>query len=145
MGVFEKAIISGEDILNYIPQREPIVMVDSFFGVENSASYSSLDVVADNIFVKNNMLDECGLIEHIAQSAALRVGYICKSEYREVPIGFIGSVDKMSIYSLPAVGDTIRTEIILEQEIMNISLISARVKHNDTLLAECKMKIYLKQ
>ncbi len=145
MGVFEKAIISGDDILNYIPQREPIVMVDCFYGIVDNVSFSSLDVNPENIFVKNGILDECGLIEHIAQSAALRVGYICISEGRDVPVGFIGSVDKMSIHSLPVDGDTIKTGIFLEQEIMNISLISAQVKHDDTLLAECKMKIYLQQ
>ena len=35
MGVFEKALITGEEILEYIPQRMPIVMVDAFYGIDD--------------------------------------------------------------------------------------------------------------
>ena len=42
-------IISGEGILNLIPQRPPIVMVDSFCGIEDNCSYSGLTVTDDNI------------------------------------------------------------------------------------------------
>lgn len=45
-----EAIIHGEGILGLIPQRPPIVMVDSFFGIEENCSYSGLTVTPDNIF-----------------------------------------------------------------------------------------------
>ena len=44
-----EVIIQGEGILNLIPQRPPIVMVDSFFGIEKNHSYSGLTVTADNL------------------------------------------------------------------------------------------------
>ena len=62
-------IISGEGILNLIPQRPPIVMVDSFCGIEDDCSYSGLTVTDDNIFCQEGKLQEAGIIEHIAQSA----------------------------------------------------------------------------
>lgn len=43
-----EAVIQGEGILNLIPQRPPIVMVDSFFGFEENRSYSGLTVTTDN-------------------------------------------------------------------------------------------------
>ena len=69
-------IISGEGILNLIPQRPPTVMVDSFCGIEDNCSYSGLTVTDDNIFCQEGKLQEAGIIEHIAQSAAARIGYI---------------------------------------------------------------------
>ena len=69
-------IISGEGILNLIPQRPPIVMVDSFCGIEDNCSYSGFTVTDDNIFCQEGKLQEAGIIEHIAQSAAARIGYI---------------------------------------------------------------------
>ena len=39
-----EVIIQGEGMLNLIPQRPPIVMVDSFFGIEENHSYSGLTV-----------------------------------------------------------------------------------------------------
>ena len=34
MGVPEKTLITGEEILEYIPQRPPVVMVDTFYGID---------------------------------------------------------------------------------------------------------------
>ncbi len=145
MGVFEKTIIPADEIIDFIPQRAPIVMVDEFFGADQELSVSGLTVQQDNIFCENGALSDCGIIEHIAQSAALRVGYIYKSAGKEVPIGFIGSVNKLKIFNLPTIGQKIRSEIRVEQEVMNITLISAESYVEDRKVAECKMKIYLQQ
>ena len=80
-------IISGEGILNLIPQRPPIVMVDSFCGIEDNCSYSGLTVTDDNIFCQEGKLQEAGIIEHIAQSAAARIGYIYLQKNEPVPLG----------------------------------------------------------
>lgn len=145
MGIFEEAIIAGDELLEFIPQRAPIVMVDEFFGVENEISFSGLTVKEENIFCEMGVLQECGIIEHIAQSAALRVGYLYKSEGKEIPIGFIGSVSKLQIFSLPKIDETIKTEIRIEQEVFNITLINAKTKVGERAIAECQMKIYLQQ
>ena len=77
MGVPEKALIAADEIVEYIPQRPPIVMADAFYGIgEDGCARSGLTVCEDNIFVEEGALSECGLIEHIAQSAALRAGYM---------------------------------------------------------------------
>jgi 3-hydroxymyristoyl/3-hydroxydecanoyl-(acyl carrier protein) dehydratases len=141
MGVFEKAIIEGDEVLKYIPQRPPIVMVDKFFGVQENMSASGLLVKEDNIFCEDGVLQECGIIEHIAQSAAMRIGYIHISKGEEVPIGFIGSINKLTIDSLPSVGDDLRTEVEVEMEVFDITLISAKVKLVDKVIAECQMKV----
>lgn len=135
--------IQGEDIQKLIPQRPPMVMLDAFYGLEGEVSASGLNVREENLFCRDGHLLESGLIEHIAQSAAARVGYICLQSGQPIPLGFIGSVDKLSIYALPKLGDTLRTEISVVQELMNISLVGAEVRVGDTLVADCKMKIVL--
>ena len=145
MGVFEKTIIPADEIVEFIPQRAPIVMVDEFFGVDDNMSVSGLTVAENNIFCEDGQLSDCGVIEHIAQSAALRIGYIYKSEGKDVPLGFIGSVNKLQLYDLPCVGEKLRTEIRVEQEVMNITLISAVARVEERVVAECKMKIYIQE
>ena len=145
MGVSTQAIISNDEVLEFIPQRAPIVMVDEFFGVENNLSVSALTIMEDNIFCECGALVECGVIEHIAQSAALRMGYIFRTAGKNVPIGFIGSVNKFRIFRLPKVSETLTTEIRVEQEIMNITLISAVVRIEQRVIAECTMKIFLQE
>lgn len=141
----DKAIICGDDILKLIPQRPPIVMVDSFFGIEEDRSYSGLTVTADNIFCEAGKLQETGLIEHIAQSAAARIGYLYTQKGEEVPLGFIGSVDKLKVYNLPEIGMKLFTEITVVQEVFDITLIAAQVKVGEELMAECRMKIFIKK
>lgn len=145
MGIFEEAIIMGDEVLEFIPQRAPIVMVDEFFGVDSEVSISGLTVKRENIFCEEGVLQECGIIEHIAQSAALRVGYIYKSQGKEIPIGYIGSVSKLKIFHLPKEEETLKTEIRVEQEVFNITLINAKTKVGDLNIAECQMKIFLQE
>lgn len=136
-------IIQNEDILELIPQRPPIIMVDSFYGIEDNCSYSGLTVTPDNIFCQEGTLGEVGVIEHIAQSAALRIGYIYSQKKETIPLGFIGSVDKMTLYSLPKIGQKLFTEIIIIQEVFDITLIAAHVSISENIIAECRMKIFL--
>ena len=131
------------NIIDLIPQRAPIVMVDEFLGIEESVSKSSLTVREDNIFVDDATLSECGLIEHIAQSAAARVGHIFNTLNRPIPIGYIGSVNDFAIAAHPKVGDTIYTTIEVIQEVFNITLIRAVCRVNDVEIATRKMKIFL--
>lgn len=141
----KEAIIEGSNILDLIPQRPPIVMVDKFYGIDEANSYTGLTITLDNIFIENGKFKEPGIIEHIAQSAAARIGYICQQTNIPVPLGFIGSVDKLTIHSLPLVGKELYTEIKIIQEVAEITLIGAIVKSEDSLIAECRMKIFLKK
>lgn len=131
------------NIEELIPQRAPIIMVDEFMGVEDNVSRSGLTVREDNFFLDGDVLTECGLIEHIAQSAAARVGYVCRQMNVPVPIGFIGSVDRFSVDRLPRLGDKILTTITVLQEVMQITLIQATCAIDGQEVAGCRMKIFL--
>ena len=133
-----------DNILALIPQRAPIVMVDEFVGIENSVSRTRFAVYNENIFVDNNdKLSECGLIEHIAQSAAARVGYIFTTNNKPIPLGYIGSVNDFKLIENPRVGQTIETTIEVIQEVFGITLIAAKCTIDDREIASCRMKIFL--
>lgn len=136
---------SCSNILELIPQRHPIVMVDKFLGIEDNVSRTEFIILEDNIFVDNGEFSECGLIEHIAQSAAARVGYIFKTKDMPIPIGYIGSVNDFKLIENPRVGDTISTTVEILQEVFNITLIKAHCVVNGKEVATCKMKIFLDQ
>jgi 3-hydroxymyristoyl/3-hydroxydecanoyl-(acyl carrier protein) dehydratase len=140
MGISEKALI-----LELIPQREPIVMVDYFQAEEDGTSSTQLQIKEDNIFCDDYAFQECGLVEHIAQSAAARLGNAYLSKNMDIPIGYIGSVDKMKIISLPLIGELLKTRLKVIQELLGITLINAEVYSNDKLIAECKMKIFINE
>ena len=133
------------NILELIPQREPMVMVDEFLGMGEAVSKTRFTVREDNLFVDNGQLSECGMIEHIAQSAATRIGYIFKSKNEPVPIGYIGSVNDFIISRAVKPGETIETTVKVLQEVLNITLIEARCYINDKEVASSKMKIFIKE
>lgn len=136
-------IISGDGIQDLIPQRPPMVMVDAFYGMEEERSYAGLTVSADNIFCREGKLQEAGIIEHIAQSAAARIGYIYLQKNEPVPLGFIGSVDKLTLHRLPETSQELYTEITVIQEVFDITLVAANVSTEEGTVAECRMKIFL--
>ena len=146
MGVPEKTLITAGEILDCIPQRTPIVLVDTFYGIdERGCARSGLTVTADNLFVADGVLDECGIVEHIAQSAALRAGYMDRSRGEKVRLGYIGAVNDLKVHALPPVGSRLVTTIVVEQAVMNVTLLSARTECGGKPVAECRMKIYLEE
>lgn len=145
MGISKEAIVSGVRVLDYIPQRHPIVMVDVFYGIDNALSESGLTVSPDNIFVENGLLTEGGLIEHVAQSGALRIGYEHITRGEAVPLGFIGSVSDLVINRLPMVSSVLRTKLMVENDVFGITLFYAEVKEEDDLIMSCRMKVALEK
>ncbi|MCQ2202899.1 MAG: hydroxymyristoyl-ACP dehydratase [Bacteroidales bacterium] len=141
-------VVAGADICKYIPQRKPIVMIDSFYGISeeqgNATSVSGLTIGEDNLFVEDGQMIDSGIIEHIAQSGAMQIGYDSISNGRPVPLGFIGSVNKLTINRLPKVGETLNTTIVFEAQVGDITLIGATVKIGDETIASGKMKVATK-
>ena len=140
MQKFQNVIVDQDMILRLIPQRAPMVMVDKLLWADTETTRSGLRIKAENILTQNGYFSEAGLMENIAQTAALQVGYYYYTQNLPAPPGFIGAIKKVNIYSLPKVGEDIETEITVENEIFGITLISAQVWAGDELLADCKMK-----
>ncbi len=143
MGIYDHIIATGEDILQFIPQRAPMVMVEKLHKAENGQTIGSFEIKEENIFCKDGSLQEPGLIENIAQTAAVGVGFEYRNEDKEVPTGYIGAVQKLTIHKLPEVGKNIITEINVEHKVFNTTLINGKITCNDELIADCTMKIFL--
>jgi len=137
-------IFRNEEIYDLIPQRPPIVIVDVVWSVSESEAETGLTVTEDNIFVKEGTLREPGIVEHIAQSAAVFAGYGSFVRHEHPKLGFIGEIKDCVIHKLPTVGQELRTHIILVTEVGGIRLINAEVRGNEELIAQCAMKIFLK-
>lgn len=135
----------NREILELIPQRAPIVMVDHFLGLEDGISTTCLEIREDNIFCDGGRMNECGIIEHMAQSAAARVGHICRQEGREVPLGFIGAVNAFTAARQPEVGETLTTTIEVIQQVFSVSLVRAVSCVDGEEVASCRMKIFLQE
>lgn len=117
-------------------------MVDGLVYHDDTKSISSLTVKDDNVFTKNGLFQEAGIIENIAQTAALREGYLTKMENETVKKGFIGAVKRLKIYGLPKTNSTLKTTITILNQVMSAVIISGEVHVNNQLLAACEMTIF---
>ena len=136
-------MISVDNIQSLIPQRPPFVMIDKLVSFSETETSTAFTIKADNIFVENGIFKEPGLVENIAQTAAARAGYVSKTENKPVLVGYIGAVNNLKIFSLPKTGNELITEITIENQIFDVTLISGKITCNDEIIAECKMKIFI--
>jgi len=138
-------MITEENIQSLIPQKPPFVMVDKLLLFNETVTRTGFSIKADNIFVEKGEFKEPGLVENIAQTAAARAGYISKTEDKPVLVGYIGAVNSLQVYSLPKAGDELITEITVENQIFDVTLISGKVFCNEKIIAQCNMKIFINQ
>lgn len=132
-----------ENIIPLIPQKPPFVMVGKLLSTDEVSSRSSFLIERDHVFVKDHVFQEAGLMENIAQTAALRAGYLAQSENKPVAIGYIGAVSNFEIFELPKAGDEIETEIRVENQIFDVTILSGKVWRQENLLAQCEMKLFI--
>jgi predicted hotdog family 3-hydroxylacyl-ACP dehydratase len=138
---------SGTAILDLLPQRPPMVMVEGLLCCDEKTTMTSLTIREDNIFLKKGHLSPSGMLESMAQTAAARTGWMVKnksgSENKKVPVGVIGSIKNFKLYFQPATGMVLTTTIEVQFEIMQATLVKARVEAEGKLAAEAELQIFL--
>lgn len=137
------AIASGDEVLRYIPQRPPFVMVHAIGAVSEKSITTAFTVLADGVMTENGYLLEGGMIENIAQTAAALTGYHAVVNQTPVKTGFIGAVKRLKINGKPQVGDVLATTVEVVNEVFDYSIIKGTICKGDLLLAECEMTIFL--
>lgn len=131
------------DIIELLPQRPPMVMVDKMIACDNNHITTQLTIREENLFSFQGNFQESGLIENIAQTAAALSGYQAKLNDKKVKLGFIGSVRNLEIISLPAVGSQIETSVEVTGQVMNVDMIKGEIRQNNQVIAQCEMRIFL--
>ena len=139
----ELPIISIDIIKSLLPHREPMIMVDSLNHFEQAYAVAGLNILKENIFVKDNTFTEMGLIEHMAQTAALYMGYQFLLKGSKPKEGYIASIKNMHVFDLPKVHDTIfsKLEILYTDERM--SKVKLETELHNTIIAVSEMNLLL--
>lgn len=136
-------IISASEIINYIPQRAPFIMVGEISSVTDHLVTTRFLVTKENILLEGDCFSVSGLLENIAQSAAAQAGYGSAQLGKPTPKGFIGGISKVKVTKLPLVGSSIDTQVEVLQEVFGITLVAGEVRQNGELLISCQMKIVI--
>lgn len=129
-----------------IPQRSPILMVDKLLEADDGGALTSLAIRSDNLFIDaDGLLEEVGLIEHIAQSASALAGYRAYLAGREEPpVGYIAEIKRFHCYRRPRVGDELHTKVELGAEVNGVILVRGESRIGDEAVADTQMKIFIR-
>jgi predicted hotdog family 3-hydroxylacyl-ACP dehydratase len=134
--------LSSIDVHQLLPQQEPFVMVGRMVGFSSTTTTTETEVSPRCLFVDEGTMSVEGMIENIAQTCAVRIGYIGKYIKKlPIAIGVVGAVSKLKVFGLPHVGDVLTTTITVEQEVFGITLISARVECRGVTMLTTDMKL----
>lgn len=114
----DKPLLTGDQILPYIPQRPPMVFVDTFYGLIDDVQYSSLFVVPDMLFVEDGKLLDIGLIEFLTQSGYVWFCYrekvLLQKSDLEITKGYLCKIKNVHVFDTPCTGTRIysRMEVL---------------------------------
>lgn len=131
------------ETLAYIPQRDPFFMIDEVIFAEGDITRTTLEITPGNLFVTNGHFTEPGLIENMAQTAGAGTGYRAIKGNKPTPMGYIAALKNVNILSLPKVNDTITTEAVFLQTMLNFHLVKGKVMVGDKEIANCEFKIFV--
>ena len=137
-------LATREDIIRYIPQRDPIIMVHELIEADDEHAVTTLTIEPNNVFVSNSYFSEPGLIENIAQTAAMHVGYQCAQKNIPIPIGYIAAVKDLKIQDLPKQNTRITTSVKVTNKVLDVTVVEGRVEQEGNLLCSCEMRIFAK-
>lgn len=126
-----------------IPQKPPMVMVDRLIEVSGSTTMTSFVIRPENPFCEGGMFREPGLIENMAQTAAAGVGSKPGVAPGAPPLGFIGGLRNLKVHAFPKVGDEITTQVTVEHEVFDATVVQGTVFCHGQIMAECELKIFL--
>jgi 3-hydroxyacyl-[acyl-carrier-protein] dehydratase len=138
-------LVTKNEIEQYIPQRSPIVMIHELAEASEEHAVTHLHVSTENVFVRDGVLLEPGMVENIAQTAAAQVGYIFRQNNLRIPIGYIAGIKDLEVHGQPPVGATIKTTVRVLNQVLEVTLVEGLIHLNDKLLARCEMRIFVKK
>ena len=132
------------DILKYIPQRHPVVMVHSLIAASDDQAITQFTVEPDNIFIDKGAFAEPGLVENIAQTAAVHIGYMCQSRNIPIPIGYIAAIKELRVIAFPPPGAVITTTVKIVNKVLDITVVQGSTEFNGKAACTCEMRIFAK-
>ena len=121
-------LLSGDAVMEILPQRAPIVMVDTLYSAGDDWAETGLLISPDNMFVQDGKMQTAGLVEHAAQSAAAFAGWRSRGLGLPPAIGFIGEVKQFSAECLPETGTRLLTRAEVVASAGGITLFSVRTR-----------------
>ena len=135
---------NNKEIIQALPHKVPFIMVDELVYMDSDKTIAKLYIKEDNNFAKNGYFQEPGIIEHVAQSTALRPTLEAAEVQTEAPLGYFAAIKNFKLYELPPVNSIIETTAENIIVVTTAIKVNTRSTCNGKLICESQMLFYLK-
>jgi predicted hotdog family 3-hydroxylacyl-ACP dehydratase len=120
------------DISSFIPQRPPFVFIDTMEELSVNRACTRYTIPETCPLLSYGVLPLSGLLENAAQTCSVIGGN---------KIAYLGAVKQMEVKRFPMVGETLYTEAVVVQQLLNISLIECITRIQGETIARTTLKI----
>lgn len=143
----------GKNVNKLLPHQPPFVLISELVEMVENKAITRFDIPKTHILVKNGHLAECGLLENFAQTAALSAGFAHFAHSKTnmanylAPLGYMGSIKKISIERTPHYSEIIETRTSLNRSIKTenkeVVFCEGEIFSNKGNIASGEFKIFL--
>lgn len=142
------------DITNFLPHREPFLMVDKVLSLGEKHVSTSFYIGKKCVFVHKGVFVEVGLVEFAAQTCSSIVG---KSYFDDDDIegngtkliGFISAIKQVEVFSCPNIGSTIIAKANLisrfDTDEFCICTLQCDIYEGAKELLTCQMNLFIQE
>jgi 3-hydroxyacyl-[acyl-carrier-protein] dehydratase len=136
-------LLTTAQIWDFLPQKAPFQMVDALYRCEQNQVECGLMVQESNIFTENGFFAEPGILEHIAQTMALKMSYQMSGKPSgEAKMGYIAAIKNFSIQQLVPVGKELCTTVKVLMNTPQMQVVEAESHFDNELVATCEMRLF---
>lgn len=153
MSLFDVNNYLGTEVTRLLPHKPPFLLISHLIGMNENRAITQFDIPIDHILLHNDHLTEVGLLENLAQSAALSPGFAhftskeTSMDAYNPPLGYMGSIKKITISRIPHISETIETRTILSKSIKSgnteIVFCTGKITSPNGLIAHGEFKLFL--
>ncbi len=130
-----------------LPQKPPFVFIDQIVELGEEHLKTAFNIKKDSLFLENTFFQSAGLVECMAQSAAIYVGVRSLNdegdEQSQPPIGYIASISELNINQLPKLSDELNMTTSILNEIGSSLIVRCRTFVVSNLIAEARLQLFL--
>jgi 3-hydroxyacyl-[acyl-carrier-protein] dehydratase len=138
-------LIDIEEITQFIPHRDPFVMVDNLLEYSPEQVVSGFEIRPNNILVTDGYFQEAGIIENIAQTVALHAGYEAIKKKLPPRVGFIAAIKNFKLFNLVPIGQELITTATVTHNMVDMLIINGKSEYLGVPVATCEMRLFLEK
>ena len=153
MPTFNKEQYYGTNVTKLLPHQDPFVLISHLVEMVGSMAITQFVISEDHILIENEYLSEVGLLENLAQTAALSAGYAyftnqsTEMDQYEAPMGYMGSIKKIQMKRQPHYSEKLETRTLLIRSIRSdqteVVFCIGKVCSGNEVLAHGEFKLFL--